>query len=67
MSAREKARPVRLSAIGTRAVWQDGPADFRVRCATCDAGGTVRHATREAAAQAAARDSDKACHACGAA
>lgn len=65
MSAPEQ-RPVRLSAIGTRAVWQDGPFDFRVRCATCDGGGSTRHQSRKAASSAAIRDSDKACAACGA-
>lgn len=56
----------RLSAVGTRAVWRDGPGDYRVRCATCDGGGSVLHKSREAASRAAARDSGTACRACGA-
>lgn len=56
----------RLSAIGTRAVWRDGPEDYRVRCATCAAGGSERHKSRALAGAAAARDSGRACRACGA-
>lgn len=60
------SRPVRLSACGTRAVERHGPGDFRVTCATCGAGGSVRHLTRESASRAAVRDSARPCRACGA-
>jgi len=56
---------VRLLTCGTRKVVQRGPNDFRVVCATCDGGGTVKHATRESASRAAIRDSAKSCK-CGA-
>lgn len=51
---------------GTRRVKTRGPSDFRVVCATCEAGGSVRHATRQSATSAAVRDSARACAACGA-
>lgn len=53
-------------AIGTRAVVRRGTSDYRVVCATCDAGGTVRHPTRDCAMRAATRDSALPCRACGA-
>ena len=53
-------------AIGTRAIVTKGAHDHRVICATCDAGGTVRHETRSMAFDAACRDSAKPCRACGA-
>lgn len=53
-------------AVGTRAYGQAGPRDWRVVCATCDAGGTVRHETQASAGRAATRDSNKPCAACGA-
>lgn len=53
-------------AIGTRAYGPVGPSDYRVVCATCGAGGSVRHATLADAGRAAARDSAKPCAACGA-
>jgi hypothetical protein len=53
-------------AVGTRAYGQVGPRDWRVVCATCGAGGTVRHETRESAGRVATRDSGKPCAACGA-
>jgi len=51
----------RQLVCGTRAVVQKGPFDFRVVCATCDGGGTVRHKTKDAASRAAVRDSNKPC------
>jgi hypothetical protein len=54
---------------GIRRVKERGPEDFRVVCATCDGGGTIRHDTREQATSAAVRDSNKPCpcrQACGA-
>lgn len=57
---------LRIGTVGTRAYYRDGPDDYRVRCATCDAGGTVRHASRDAASRAAARDSAQPCRECGA-
>ncbi len=54
-------------AIGTRAIIQRGPNDYRVVCATCDAGGTVRHEWKKQAWDAACRDSNKPCRKCGAA
>ena len=52
-------------AIGTRAIVQRKPGDYRVVCASCDAGGTVHHTTQRRAFRAAARDSARACRACG--
>jgi len=51
---------------GTRRAFRKGTGDFRVVCATCGAGGSTWHRTREAATSAAVRDSAKACKACGA-
>ena len=54
-------------AIGTRAILPRKPdGTYRVVCATCDAGGTIPHRTREDAFNAAARDSNKPCQTCGA-
>jgi hypothetical protein len=52
---------------GTRTVKRRGPGDFRVVCATCYAGGTVKHPTMSDATKACVRDSNKTCRACGAA
>ena len=43
---------------GTRRAFSDVRGHWVV-CATCGAGGSVRHATREQAMAAAVRDSDK--------
>jgi hypothetical protein len=51
---------------GTKRVTQN-VGTYRVVCATCGAGGTVPHRTKEAATKAAVRDSMRACRACGAA
>ncbi len=53
---------------GTRRVVSAGPGthEWRVVCATCGAGGTVLHPSRENATHACVRDSDKPCRACGA-
>jgi DnaJ-class molecular chaperone len=51
---------------GTRRAATLRPGDHRVYCATCGAGGAVRHATREQATSAAVRDSAKPCRTCGA-
>ncbi len=56
----------RVFVCGGRAVVRRGPDDFRVVCATCDAGGTVKHRTDAAAVSAAIRDSARGCRACGA-
>lgn len=59
----------RIGVIGTREIVKLWPNDYRVRCATCGAGGTVRYTTRQEAGKAAARDSGKPCPAkypCGA-
>ena len=53
-------------AIGTRAVVQKGLRDFRVVCATCDAGGSTRYDTKAAAMDSAIRRSAEACRSCGA-
>lgn len=53
-------------AIGTRAMYRTEDGSYRVVCATCDAGGTVKHRTHADAFHAAARDSNKPCHTCGA-
>jgi len=67
LAARAELRmlPKRVSTCGTRAVIQRGLSDFRVVCATCEAGGSVRHWTRDAASHAAGRDSGRACRTCG--
>lgn len=49
---------------GTRKTVRRGPGDFRVVCATCEAGGSTKHNTHELAASAAIRDSNKPCQAC---
>ena len=56
----------RVSVCGTRAVIRRGPDDFRVVCATCETGGTVRHRTLASAGAACTRDSDRSCQKCGA-
>lgn len=43
------------------------PGTYRVVCATCGAGGSVTHETRDAACAAAVRDSGRRCPKCGAA
>lgn len=57
----------RVILCGTRLAFRNGPQDYRVVCATCQHGGTVKHVTPESASQAAARDSARTCRACGAA
>lgn len=49
---------------GTRSIEPAKP--LRVVCATCGAGGTVAHRTREEAAAACVRDSGRPCLTCGA-
>ena len=44
---------------GTRLAFRNGPQGYRVVCATCHEGGTVRHRTPESANSAATRDSGK--------
>jgi hypothetical protein len=52
---------------GTRKVIPaSAPRTWRVVCATCEAGGTVIHTTRNSATHAAVRDSAKPCRYCGA-
>ncbi len=60
------AEAAALFVCGTRRAFRKGPRDFRVVCATCDAGGSVKHATQEGAHSAAVRDSGRACRTCGA-
>lgn len=55
----------RVFVCGTRAVVRKGLQDYRVVCATCGAGGTVKYAIPEDADRAAVRDSARACN-CGA-
>lgn len=59
---------MRVFTCGTRTVVERGdpPTAWRVICATCEAGGTVLHRTKEAAERAAVRDSNKPCSSCGA-
>lgn len=59
--------PYRPLVCGTRKTERRGPGDYRVVCASCNAGGSVKHATHESAGSAAVRDSNKPCRACGAA
>jgi hypothetical protein len=59
----EERRPF---VCGTRRVERITVGDYRVVCATCGGGGTVRHDNREKACSAAVRDSNKACRKCGA-
>lgn len=56
----------RPMVCGTKRTEQRAPEDYRVVCATCGAGGSVRHKTHESASRAAIRDSAKPCRACGA-
>lgn len=58
--------PKHIISCGTRAVYKIGPFDYRVTCATCVGGGTVRHPTRKDAIRAAVKTSAMACRACGA-
>jgi hypothetical protein len=46
---------------GTRRVLRAGFQDYRVVCASCLRGGTVRHSIPEDAERAAVRDSNKPC------
>lgn len=54
------------SAVGTRAYGELRPGDWRVVCATCDAGGTISYKTRSEAGQAATTNSARPCQSCGA-
>lgn len=65
-AARSTQLGKRIFTCGTRAVHQRGPADFRVVCATCFGGGTVRHPTDDNAKRACTRDSNQPCSNCGA-
>ena len=56
----------RVFLCGTRAVVRIGLQNYRVVCATCGNGGSVRHAIPEDADRAAVRDSNRSCRACGA-
>ena len=56
----------RAMLCGTRKTVKLNPGDFRVVCATCDAGGSRKHPTHDSASSAAIRDSNKPCRACGA-
>lgn len=56
---------MRRFVCGTRAVVERA-GYWIVVCATCGAGGSTRHRTRELAAAACVRDSNKPCRACGA-
>ncbi len=49
---------------GTRAVVVDA-ASWRVVCATCGTGGSVRHTAKDDACKAAVRDSARECRTCG--
>lgn len=53
----------RVIVCGTRKAVRRGPGDYRVVCASCDGGGTVRHETARSASLAAIRDSNKPCRA----
>lgn len=53
-------------SIGTRRVSTRAADDHRVSCASCDAGGTIRHRTRAAALTAATNQSMQPCRTCGA-
>lgn len=62
-----KAAVERLAIFlcGTRRViGREG--NWRVVCATCEAGGTVRHYDRDMAIKACMRDSIRRCRSCGA-
>ena len=56
----------RQTLCGTRKTVRRGAGDYRVVCATCGGGGTIKHATSKRAAHAAIRDSNKPCSTCGA-
>lgn len=51
---------------GTRRTVMKKPGDYRVVCATCGAGGTVKYPTHQAAGQAAVANSARPCGTCGA-
>jgi hypothetical protein len=55
-------QPHRRFVCGTRAVEANNP--FRVVCASCGAGGTVKHPTPDAAKSACVRDSNRSCRSC---
>jgi RecJ-like exonuclease len=51
----------RASLCGTRKTERRGTDDYRVVCATCGGGGTVRHRTAASASSACTRDSARPC------
>ncbi len=53
-------------AIGTRAIVRKAEHDYRVVCATCDAGGSKRYENHAQAFHAAAESSARKCRVCGA-
>jgi len=57
---------MRTFTCGTKTVITSPDHTFRVVCATCEAGGSVPHETKEDAMKACVRDSNKPCRACGA-
>lgn len=58
---------MREFTCGTRTVIPGPkPNTWRVVCATCEAGGTVIHETKDSATKACVRDSARACTSCGA-
>lgn len=61
-----KCIDARVTLCGTRLAFRAGAQNYRVVCATCHNGGTVKHATPESASHAAVRDSNQPCRACGA-
>lgn len=62
----DKPYPKRVFVCGTRAVIQRGEWDFRIVCATCDGGGTVKYEVREQATRQCVNQSGRRCTICGA-
>ncbi len=67
MITRPNAKPTGF-VCGTRAVFQVGPSDYRVVCASCneEPDFKLRYTHKQHANSAAVRDSDNHCKKCGA-
>lgn len=57
----DRARDERAFICGTRKAIKRGPGDYRVVCATCDGGGTVRYPDASLAASTAIAHSNRPC------
>lgn len=66
MAAQTVELPERVFVCGTRAVNKVSETDYRVVCATCDQGGSVRFKTKSAAKSNCVDCSGRRCPGCGA-